>query len=47
MTDTTVRVRSETRQRLKVYASMRGLTQDEALWELLEEADVPEPDTPK
>lgn len=41
MTDTTIRVRSETRQRLKVYASLHDITQDEAIQQLLDEADAP------
>jgi len=42
MTDTSIRVSSDTRQRLKVYASMQDVTQDEAIQLLLDEADAPE-----
>lgn len=42
MTDTSIRVSSDTRQRLKVYASMHDVTQDEAIQVLLDEADAPE-----
>lgn len=42
MTDTSIRVQIETRQRLKAYASLHGLTQDEAIRRLLDEVDAPE-----
>lgn len=42
MTDTSIRVSSETRQRLNVYASMHDLTQGEAIDQLLDEVDAPE-----
>lgn len=42
MTDTSIRVSSETRQRLKVYAAQQSMTQDEAIWHLLESVDAPE-----
>lgn len=42
MTDTSIRVSKETRQRLNVYASMNDVTQDKAIWNLLEKADAPE-----
>jgi predicted transcriptional regulator len=41
MTDTTIRVNSETRQRLKMYASLFDITQDEALQKALDEAGAP------
>lgn len=42
MTDTSIRVQVETRQRLKAYAALQSMTQDEAIWNLLEEADAPQ-----
>lgn len=41
MTDTTIRVQSATRQRLKVYASLHDETQDAAIQRLLDEVDAP------
>jgi len=43
MTDTTIRVSTETRQRLKIYAAVYDESQDEALQRLLDEADAPTP----
>lgn len=43
MTDTTIRVRKETRQRLGSWADLRDMTQDEAIWELLDRVDAPTP----
>lgn len=43
MTDTSIRVCSETRRRLNVYASMHDVTQDEALQMLLDKEEVPTP----
>lgn len=42
MTDTTIRVSTEARKRLKAYAAVHDLTHDEALKQLLEAADAPE-----
>ena len=42
MTDTSIRVWSETRQRLKVYGSLHDLTHGEAIQQLLDEVDAPE-----
>lgn len=42
MTDTTIRVSTEARKRLKAYAAVHDLTHDEALKQLLEQADAPE-----
>jgi len=42
MTDTSIRVRSQTRDRLKAYAALQSMTQDEAIWHHLEQADAPE-----
>lgn len=44
MTDTTIRVQNETRQWLKVYASMHDFSQDEAIRHALSELDAPKPD---
>jgi len=44
MTDTTIRVTTENRQRLKMYASKYDETQDEALERLLNEVDAPVPE---
>lgn len=40
MTDTTVRVSQDTRKRLKVYAAKNDITNDEAIQQLLDEADA-------
>ena len=45
MTDTSIRIDSEVRRRLNVYASMHDITQGEAIDKLLEAADAPEVDT--
>jgi predicted transcriptional regulator len=42
MTDTTIRVSTEARKRLKAYAAVHDLTHDRALKQLLEQADAPE-----
>jgi len=42
MTDTTIRVSTEARKRLKAYAAVHDLTHDEALKQLLEQADGPD-----
>jgi len=42
MTDTSIRVDSDTRKRLNVYASMHDVTQGEAIEQLLDEAGAPE-----
>lgn len=41
MTDTSIRVSTETRQRLASWAELRGLTQGEAIEVLLDEVDAP------
>jgi len=42
MTDTTIRVSTAARKRLKAYAAKHDLTHDQALKQLLDEADAPE-----
>jgi len=42
MTDTSIRVSKETRQRLGSWAELRDLTQGEAIEELLNRVDAPE-----
>jgi len=42
MTDTTIRVEKKTRQRLASWAELRGLTQGDAIDELLDRTDAPE-----
>lgn len=42
MTDTTIRVSKETRQRLGSWAELRDLTQGDAIEELLDRVDAPE-----
>jgi len=42
MTDTTIRVSKETRQRLGSWAELRDLTQGGAIEELLDRVDAPE-----
>jgi hypothetical protein len=42
MTDTTIRVTKETRQRLKIYAGMIDGTQDDAINDALDAADAPD-----
>jgi len=42
MTDTTIRVSTEARKRLKAYAAVHDMTHDEALKQLLTLADAPE-----
>jgi ribosome assembly protein YihI (activator of Der GTPase) len=41
MTDTSIRVKKKTRQRLASWAELRDLTQGEAIDELLERVDAP------
>jgi len=42
MTNTTIRVSSTARKRLKAYAAVHDMTHDQALKQLLDEADAPE-----
>lgn len=42
MTDTTIRVSTAARKRLKAYAAKHDLTHDQALKQLLEAVDAPE-----
>jgi len=42
MTDTSIRVKKETRQRLASWAELRDLTQGEAIDDLLDRVDAPE-----
>jgi hypothetical protein len=42
MTDTTIRVSTAARKRLKAYAAVHDMTHDEALRQLLKRADAPE-----
>lgn len=42
MTDTTIRVSKETRQRLNAYASLTDVTQGQAIENLLDMVDAPE-----
>lgn len=47
MTDTSIRVRSETRKRLKAYAALMDMKQGEAIQHLLDQVDAPEPEQNK